>query len=208
MKKIIGIVDYEMGNLFSIIQACKTVGLEVEVINRAEQIRKCDGIILPGVGSFKKAMENIHKLGLYKDIIKHSRNKPLMGICLGFQLLFDSSEEFGKTKGLGIISGKILKFNNSKIHRVPHMGWNVLSYIKPGENPLINVKSKEIYFVHSYYAVCNKEEAILSKTEYYDFEFISSINQKHVFGTQFHPEKSGETGLKIYKNWAEINKLI
>mgnify|MGYP001101932049 CR=1 FL=1 len=112
MKKIIGIIDYEMGNLFSVTQACKKIGLEVQVVKDFKVLKNFDAIILPGVGSFKTAVENIHKLGLYNEIVNFSKEKPVMGICLGFQLLFDSSTEFGKTKGLGIVKGQRLLFKD------------------------------------------------------------------------------------------------
>ena len=150
MKKIIGIIDYEMGNLFSVTQACKKIGLEVQVVKDFKVLKNFDAIILPGVGSFKTAVENIHKLGLYNEIVNFSKEKPVMGICLGFQLLFDSSTEFGKTKGLGIVKGQIVKFNKSKVPRIPHMGWNTLSYINHyPDNPLRGIEKDELYFVHS-----------------------------------------------------------
>lgn len=208
MKKKVGIIDYNMGNLFSVIQACKIVGLEVEIINSPEELKKFDALILPGVGSFNKAMENINKLNLFDEIINFSNSNPIMGICLGFQLLFNSSVEFGKTKGLGIIDGQIQKFDKNKIKRIPHMGWNTLSNIKNGDHPLKDIENKEVYFVHSYYANPEDDNIVLSKTQYCDFEFCSAIQNENIFGTQFHPEKSGKVGLTIYKNWAELNHLI
>lgn len=208
MKKIIGIIDYDMGNLFSVIQACRNIGLEVQVVKDSTELKKYDALILPGVGSFKKAMENINKLDLFEEIINFSNSKPIMGICLGFQLLFNLSTEFGTTEGLGVIDGQIEKFDKNKVLRIPHMGWNTLSYVKEGDNPLYNIKNNEVYFVHSYFAEVKDKNIILSKTKYCGFEFCSAIQYKKVFGTQFHPEKSGRIGLEIYKNWAKINKLI
>lgn len=208
MKKIIGIIDYDMGNLFSVIQACRSVGLEVQVIKNSTELNKFDALILPGVGSFKKAMENINKLGLLEEIILFSNAKPIMGICLGFQLLFNSSTEFGLTEGLGIIDGEIEKFDKNKVFRIPHMGWNNLSYVKHGNNPLENIENNEVYFVHSYFAKVKDKDIILSKTKYGDYEFCSAIQYQNVFGTQFHPEKSGKIGLDIYKNWAKTNNLL
>lgn len=208
MKKKIGIVDYDMGNLFSVIQACNNVGLNTEVVKGNKELKKLDALILPGVGSFKKAIENIIYLDLFEEIVHFSESRPIMGICLGFQLLFNSSSEFGKTDGLGIVDGEIVRFDNNNVPRIPHMGWNTLSYKKGSENPLKDLTTEEVYFVHSYYAKPKDSDIILSKTRYKDFEFPSAIQYKNVFGTQFHPEKSGQVGLKIYKNWADMNSLL
>lgn len=208
MKKIVGILDYDMGNLFSVIQACRTIGLEVQIVTNSEELKKVDALILPGVGSFKKAMDNINKIGILNELTNFSNSKPIMGICLGFQLLFKSSTEFGKTEGLGIIDGQIEKFDNKKVLRIPHMGWNSMSYIKQINSPLQNIENHEVYFVHSYFAEVKDKNIILSKTEYCSFEFCSAIYYKNIFGTQFHPEKSGKVGLNIYKNWAKMNELI
>ncbi len=217
MKKII-ILDYQLGNLFSVNQACQKVKINSSISSNWKDIKKADAIILPGVGSYYKAMDNIKKLDLINplnDFIFES--KPLFGICLGMQLLFSDSEEFGKTEGLGHIKGSIKKFKKGDVFnkrmRIPQIGWNT---IKNSNNqlwrnsPLKTLKKNDyMYFIHSYYAIPYHESNILSTTNYENFEYVSSIsNNKNIFATQFHPEKSGTIGLAIYKNWAMLNDLI
>ena len=194
MKKI-AIVDFEGGNLFSVIQACKTIGLNPFITHNYQEILKSDGLILPGVGSFPHAMKVLNKKDLVspiKDFI--SSNKPFMGICLGFQLLFSESDEFENSKGLDIIQGSVKKFNfkNKKI-KVPQIGWNKIYKKNNWDNsPLRHVKQNEyMYFVHSYFVLPNNEKDILSLTNYEEFEYCSSIKKNNIFATQFHPEKSG-----------------
>lgn len=209
MSKKIAIIDYSLGNLFSVQQAFAFCGATTFVTNEASEIASADAIVLPGVGAFNAAMNYLqeHKLDLaIKDAV--NSDKPFLGICLGMQLLFNSSEEFGATKGLGIIDGEIKKFMpldlTEKLH-VPQVGWNTL---KPQEGrswkgtPLETVEENSfMYFVHSYYAVPAREENILSKTTYGGLEYCSAVIKNNAVATQFHPEKSGESGLSIYKNW-------
>ena len=207
MKKI-AIVDFEGGNLFSVIQACKTIGLNPFITNNYHEILKSDGLILPGVGSFPHAMKVLNKKDLVipiKDFI--SSKKPFMGICLGFQLLFSESDEFENPKGLDIIQGSVKKFNfNDKKIKVPQIGWNKIYNKKDWDNSsLRHVKQNEyMYFVHSYFVLPNDEKDILSFTNYEKFEYCSSIKKNNIFATQFHPEKSGIEGLKIYKEWSKL----
>ena len=213
-SKII-VVDYQLGNLFSVKQALIHAGLNCKVSSNPKDIESADAIVLPGVGAFKDAMENLDKLGLTNELIKFVKSgKPFLGICLGLQLLFSKSEEFGDSKGLDIIKGCVNKFPNIKkngeISKVPQITWN--SIIKSNrwkQSPLNNLDNEvDMYFVHSYYVEPDDPTIISSTTFYSDINYASSIQLDNIFACQFHPEKSGEQGLKIYKNWANINNLI
>lgn len=209
-KKVV-IIDYKLGNLFSVQQACLNIGLDVKISSKKEDIISADALILPGVGAFADAMDNLTKSDLVspiKDFI--ASGKPFMGICLGLQLLFSESEEFGASKGLGIIPGTVKKFKvldgaERKI-RVPHIGWN--SLIKAEENtwsssPLSGIRDGEyMYFVHSYFVSPESNDIVVSRTVYEGVDYCSSIQKKNIFAAQFHPEKSAFQGLKIYWNWA------
>lgn len=206
MDKKVVIIDYGLGNLYSIAQACNHVGFSPVITSNKEEIINADSVILPGVGAFKIAMNHLLELDLVPVIRDFAKSgKPLMGICLGMQLLFDESEEFGMNKGLGLIPGVIKRFpekvNDKKI-KIPHIGWNRL--INAGCNwantPLREISEMEfMYFVHSYYAEPLIQSDILTYTNYQEFKYCSSIQNENIFGFQFHPEKSGETGLSIYK---------
>lgn len=208
----IAIIDYQLSNLFSVKHACEFVGLNAQITSDPKLINKADGVILPGMGAFGDAMKNLKKLGLVRPICKHiNTGKPFLGVCLGQQLIFEESEEFGRHKGLAIIKGSVKKIPN-KIReaqiKIPHVGWNkilkknnktdwhktLLSGIKEGEF---------MYFVHSYYVSPKNKVVSIAKTNYEGFEFCSVVNHKNVFATQFHPEKSGKEGIKIYKNFAK-----
>ena len=206
MKKV-SIIDFNVGNIYSVVQACKEIGLKVNLTSNYEEIINSDGVILPGVGAFGTAMKNLKNQGLdlaINDFV--STGKPFMGICLGLQLLFSESEEFGYNKGLGIIKGKVLKFNNSD-KKVPQVGWNTV-YSNDElwkTSPLNTINQNEfMYFVHSFYVKPSLDKYVLSKTKYHDFEYCSAIKKNNVFATQFHPEKSGKRGLEIYKNWSNL----
>lgn len=210
-KLTVSIIDYQISNLFSVKHACEFIGLEVNITSNPQDIVNSDAIILPGVGAFGDAMKNLKKLNLIDPILKHiEQKKPFMGICLGLQLLFESSEEFGIHKGLGIIKGKVNKFpdkNKAKqTVKIPHMGWNRISFQK--EHPYLKgIKNNEfMYFVHSYIVLPDDKKVILTKTDYDGLEFTSAVSQNNVFAVQFHPEKSGPEGLKIYRNFAKILK--
>jgi len=195
------IFDYGVGNLLSLKCALEKVGLNVEIAVSTQQLKKADAIALPGVGSFSAA---ITKLGFVKDTLLTAveSGKPLIGICLGLQLFFPESEE-GPGKGLGFFEGKNVRLRGEV--KVPHMGWNTLRLVK--ENQLFDGVDDEsyVYFVHSLYPVPTDKAIVASETEYGE-TFTSAIASKNVFGTQFHPEKSGDTGLKILENFANIVK--
>jgi glutamine amidotransferase len=211
MKKKIAIIDYQLGNLFSVQQACLHIGYEADIVSTPEQLINADYAILPGVGAFRDAMKNMEKLDMItplKDFI--ASGKPFMGICLGLQLLFSESEEFGITKGLGIIKGSIKKFPASLPEdgyavKVPQIAWNQIHAVdekKWESSPLHTCSSLDyMYFVHSFYAVPESADVILSSTEYAGIQYCSSLLKDNVFACQFHPEKSGIPGVEIYKNW-------
>ncbi len=203
---MIGIVDYNMGNLASVINAFSIMGVKAVLERNPEKLKDYDKLILPGVGAFGDAMEHLEANGMDIAIKDYAKSgKPLLGICLGMQLLFNSSKEFGTTKGLGLIEGKIIAFNKSKFDnslKVPHMGWNELFIQK--DTPLLYGLNKDpyLYFVHSYHAVCDDKYAI-GKT-YYGYEFVSAVKKDNIYGIQPHPEKSHENGLKIIENFVNL----
>lgn len=203
-KKII-IVDYESGNLFSVAQALTHLGADVTITNDITKIKEAQSLVLPGVGAFPDAKNNLDKLNLSEAVVDFIKSgKAFMGICLGMQLLFEESEEFAVTRGLGIIKGSIKKFNTDANIRIPQIAWNTIYNSKRSweETPLNDIKQNEfMYFVHSYYAKPSEESVILTNTKYHDFEYCSSVLVDNVFATQFHPEKSAVEGLKIFENW-------
>ena len=214
MKNVI-IIDYQLGNLYSVKQACDTVGINAKISCEKDDILNADALILPGVGAFIEAMNNLKKLNLDLAIIQKVKSGvPIFGICLGLQLLFTESEEFGAGKGLDLISGVIKRFpelyQNRKI-RVPQIAWNTIYNHDQdwGKTALKEIRNNEfMYFIHSYYVEPQDKKNILTQTNYDGVEFCSSVNYQNIFATQFHPEKSSDKGISIYKNWALIYKLI
>ena len=214
LKKVI-IIDYQLGNLFSVKQACDTVGINAEISSNKEDIINADALILPGVGAFIEAMNNLKKLELV-DAIKGKVNNgtPIFGICLGQQLLFTESEEFGAGKGLDLISGIIKLFPETIEERkvkVPHISWNTIFKLNQDwdKTALKNLNNNDfMYFIHSYYVKPKDDDCILTLTNYDGIEFCSAILRNNIFATQFHPEKSADKGISIYKNWALINNLL
>ena len=208
----VAVIDYGMGNLFSVQQACNVAGMRSVLTSDKRSILNADGVILPGVGAFGRAMEYLNMLDLVDTITTFIQSgKPFMGICLGMQLLFSESEEFGSTKGLNVIRGKVRKFPlenrmGDKV-KVPQIGWNQIykTNKKTPQSPLKDVMDGEfMYFVHSFYTEPDDQSCILTETNYTDVTYCSSILQENVFATQFHPEKSAQEGIKIYLNWAKI----
>ena len=202
---MIAIVDYGCGNLFSISSSAKALGLDVVVTGNADEIKKADRIILPGVGAFEDAINKLRSSGLADVIIEEAKNgKPILGICLGMQLLFDKSYEYGEFEGLGLIKGEIcpLEGDIDKSLKIPHMGWNKLIF--KADNPIFKYISENdyMYFVHSFYGK-NCDESLLAVSEY-DVLVPAVVNNKNVYGMQFHPEKSGEKGLLLLKAFSEI----
>jgi glutamine amidotransferase len=201
---MIAIIDYGMGNLRSVQKAFERVGYEAMVTREAGQIESARGVVLPGVGAFSACMENLGRFGLIEpicDIVR--RRKPFLGICLGFQLLFSESEEFGRQKGLDLFPGKVVGFHSKDSLKVPHMGWNSL-HKKKDSAFLEGVPSGEfVYFVHSFYVVPEDASVIATDTEY-GSPFVSSIATDSLFACQFHPEKSQEIGLRILSNFGRF----
>jgi glutamine amidotransferase len=209
------IIDYELGNLFSVNQALEKIGLSTSISKNPAEIEEADALILPGVGAFGDAMNNLNKLKLVDPIRNFiDSGKPFLGICLGLQLLFTQSEEFGTQNGLDIIKGVVRKFNSKDDAiqlKVPQISWNKVLFTNQNlkdNSPLFNIKNEEyFYFVHSFYVI-PEEDVTLTETEYGGIIYTSSIIKNNIFACQFHPEKSGKEGLKIYQNWASQNNLI
>lgn len=202
---MVAIIDYGVGNVFSLRSSLVAIGEEVIVTADEKEIHNADRLILPGVGAFKDAAEKLKNTGM-ADIIKAevSKGKPLLGICLGMQLLFDKSFEYGEYKGLGLIKGEIRPIADviPANYKIPHIGWNKLD-IKVKTPLFKNIKDGDyVYFVHSYYAT-NCEEDMLATTEY-GAELTATVGKANVYGCQFHPEKSGEVGLNILRAFCEM----
>lgn len=201
---MIAIIDYDAGNLKSVEKALQYLGEECIVTRDKEKLLKADKIILPGVGAFGDAMEKLHKFGLVDVIHKLVKeNKPFLGICLGLQLMFESSEEGPGVKGLGLLPGKIVKFPEKEGFKIPHMGWNSID-VKEGSRLFKGVSNNSyVYFVHSYYLQAGNENDVAATTEYIT-HVHASVEHDNIFACQFHPEKSGDVGLRILKNFCEL----
>lgn len=202
---MIAVVDYGVGNLYSLTGSLKYLGLETVVTSSPDDFERADKIILPGVGAFGDAARKLRESGvtdaLYKQV---ALKKPLLGICLGMQLLFEGSTEYGYTEGLSLIPGMVREIPQDKIAplKVPHMGWNSLVF--KAESPVFKYVSEgeRVYYVHSYYAADCAQ--YVTATSQYGMEITGAVQKDNVFGTQFHPEKSGDTGLRILKAFAEL----
>lgn len=201
---MIAIIDYGAGNLQSVKKAFDFIGAESVITNDPKVILSADKILLPGVGSFGDAMDSMHKNGLVETIKECALSgKPFLGICLGLQLLFEESEESPGVKGLGIFKGKIKKFSSDMGLKIPHIGWNSLS-IKQKNTLFKDIpENSYVYFVHSYYLHAEDENDIATVTNY-GIDFHSAVGKNNVFATQFHPEKSGDVGLQILRNFASM----
>ena len=201
---MIAIIDYGMGNLRSVQKGLERVGFDAVVTRDAGQILAARGVVLPGVGAFSACMENLGKFGLIEPIREIVRGKtPFLGICLGFQLLFSESEEFGKQKGLDLFPGKVIGFHGGADLKVPHMGWNRIK--KQQDSPFLEGLSSGdyVYFVHSFYVVPS-DNSIVATTTDYGQSFVSSVAIDKLFACQFHPEKSQELGLRILANFGRF----
>lgn len=201
----VGIIDYKLNNLFSIYNAFKKVGYNTKIIDlNIRNYKSYDLIVLPGVGSYSHAMNFIKKFEIDKkiyDFVSQEKNL-LFGICLGMQLLFEKSSEFKNTKGLGIIPGYVENLINNTKSPIPHIGWNNLNYLKDND---FKIKKKNFYFIHSLYCKPEDKKIILTETKYGKNIFCSSVYDKNIFATQFHPEKSGHNGIELLK---QIKKVI
>ena len=202
---MIAIIDYDAGNIRSVEKAMAKLGQEVWITRDRERIMNADKVILPGVGSFGDAKAHLREYNLVeviKDVV--AEKKPFLGICLGLQLLYESSEETPGVEGLGILKGKILRIPEQKDLKIPHMGWNSLHLQNDGRLFRGIEQNPYVYFVHSYYLKAEEEETVKAATEY-SVNIHASVEKDNVFACQFHPEKSGDLGLQILKNFAELS---
>jgi imidazole glycerol-phosphate synthase subunit HisH len=204
---MIGIVDYGMGNLYSVSKALERLEAPYFISEDPQELQKADALLLPGVGSFRDAMERLNALGLAEMIRDYTAGgKPLLGICLGMQLLFEESMENGVTKGLGLLPGKVERFPGvtaeGEAYKVPHMGWNLLRFENP--SPLTeNIASGHVYFVHSYYVKSDDRDVLVAVSDY-DVEVPAVVGRRNIYGMQFHPEKSSVTGMDLLRNFTKM----
>ena len=202
---MIAIIDYGIGNLFSVVSSFKYIGKDAVVTSDPEVIKSCDRILLPGVGAFEDAAKKLRETGLDKVIIEEAKSgKPIMGICLGMQLLFEKSYEYGEHKGLSLLKGSVVPMQGviDPSLKIPHIGYNALTFKK--NHPLLKyIKEGDfVYFVHSYYAV-DCEDSLIAYSEY-DKDITAIVAKDNIMGCQFHPEKSGEVGLNILRAFSEM----
>ncbi|MHB8170200.1 MAG: imidazole glycerol phosphate synthase subunit HisH [Thermincolia bacterium] len=199
---MIAIIDYGMGNLRSVQKGFEKVGYEAKVVQDPAEVLAAQGVVLPGVGAFKDAMDNLREAGLVEPVRQVvAKGTPFLGICLGMHLLFETSEEWGLHDGLCLLKGTVRKLPGGV--KVPHMGWNQIEIAH--ESPIIKgiPEGSDFYFVHSYYVDTGDEKVITTKTDY-GIKFTSIVSHDNVFGIQFHPEKSSTLGLQILKNFGEL----
>ncbi len=217
MKRSVSVVDYGVGNLYSVAQALEHVGADVCLVSTAEEVVQADFLLLPGVGSFEAGMRELRERGLVAPIVDYVRTgRPFLGICLGMQLMFDVSEEFGEHPGLGLIPGRVAAIpplscdQDQRPHKIPHIGWNTLvlpdgranwkGTILQGLSPGVSM-----YFVHSYTAVPTNPAHCLAECDYDGCRIRAAVQANNVYGCQFHPEKSGAVGLKILQNFVALS---
>jgi imidazole glycerol-phosphate synthase subunit HisH len=204
---MIGIVDYGMGNLFSVSKALERLDAAYFISEKTEELQKADALLVPGVGAFPDAMERLNELGLSEMIREFAATgKPVLGICLGMQLLFEESKENGVTKGLGLLPGTVERFPGQtaegESYKVPHMGWNKLRFTNA--SPLTEaVQAGHVYFVHSYYVKTEDKDVLIAVSDY-DIEVPAVVGRKNVFGMQFHPEKSSRIGMELLSNFTRL----
>jgi len=201
---MIKIVDYGMGNLRSVQKAFEKLGFVAEICNRATDLADADKMVLPGVGAFRDAIHDLQRQDMARPIHDHiEAGKPFLGICLGLQLLFDVSYEDGQWDGLGIVRGKVIRFEDQPDLKIPHMGWNSLSFAS--DAPLMNGIPHDayVYFVHSYYVAPADDSVVLARSNHGQ-DFVAAIAQDNLFATQFHPEKSQRVGMKLLSNFAAL----
>lgn len=204
-KKKISIIDYGIGNILSLSRAIEFNGYKVNLVNRPEDIILSEKLILPGVGAFKNGMEKIKKKNFLQPIIEASKKgTPILGICLGMQMLAEESQEFGKTKGFSLIKGKIKLMKLDKFNKVPHIGWEKIFKNKEIHSGIPILKNDRFYFVHSYYFDCQKKKEIVGQVKYGNKLITAIVRKGNIFGYQFHPEKSGKSGLKVLKYFLEL----
>jgi imidazole glycerol-phosphate synthase subunit HisH len=204
---MIGIVDYGMGNLFSVSKALERLGAEYMITNDKQALMSSDALLLPGVGAFRDAMLRLNEDGLTETINEFAKTgKPLLGICLGMQLLFEDSDENGFTEGLKLLPGSVRRFPGNtaegESYKVPHMGWNKLQFVK--ESPLLEGLNEDfVYFVHSYFVNAKESDVLLAKASYHE-EVSAVVGRGNIFGMQFHPEKSSKLGMALLTNFLKL----
>jgi glutamine amidotransferase len=207
---MITIIDYEMGNLRSVAKAFENLGFTARVSSNPADLAETDKIVLPGVGAFRDCIHNLREGGFVEPLLKHvGAGKPLLGICVGMQMLFDESEEFGRHEGLGLIPGKVVRFPHGMVEggerlKVPHMGWNNIRIKQPSPIFADIEDGSYVYFVHSYYCDAQNDADVAASCRYGDVEFCASVWRDNLMATQFHPEKSQKIGLEIFKNFGEL----
>lgn len=204
---MIAIIDYGAGNLGSVTKALRAAPADVEVTRDAEVIRRADGLVLPGVGAFTHCMDGLARAGLVEPTLAFIESgKPFLGICVGLQMLFDTSDEMGETPGLGVLHGRVRRFEFDAEHRdlkVPHIGWNALDFRADAALFAGLDQGDRVYFVHSYYPVPD-DPSVVSATTEYGYRFCAAVEYRNVHATQFHPEKSGAVGLRILRNFVRL----
>lgn len=205
---MIGIVDYGMGNLFSVSKALERLDAPYFISQHKGNLLEADALLVPGVGSFRDAMDELNRIGLTQLIRDFAAtDKPVLGICLGMQLLFEESTENGLTKGLNLLPGKVERFTGETArgedYKVPHMGWNKLRFT--GDSPLLaSLEEDYVYFVHSYYVKTKDPGVLVAVGDYYDVEVPAIVGRENIFGMQFHPEKSSDMGMALLRNFANL----
>lgn len=206
---MIGIVDYGIGNLRSVQKAVQHVGGDAVFVHTPEEISKVDGLILPGVGNFGDCVRSLAKSGMWDDVVAWAKSdKPFFGICVGYQMLFESSEEAPGEKGLGIFPGTVRKFSDKHGLKIPQIGWNTVTVHQPNAPLLSGIADGDfVYFVHSYYAV-PKDPAIIALETTYGETFASAVARDNLLATQFHPEKSQRAGLQMLKNFVTLSSPV
>ncbi|MFX1385005.1 MAG: imidazole glycerol phosphate synthase subunit HisH [Promethearchaeota archaeon] len=206
MPFYIAIIDYEIGNLKSIYKCLKHLNVEALITDDSTTILEADGVILPGVGAFGDAMKNLKEKDLIFVINQIvNEKKPLFGICLGQQLIFSRSYEMGEYEGLNLVKGEIIRFDISKVDKIPQIGWNSVNFINQNHFLIQGIPNNSFfYFVHSYYSVPENKDQIIGLTKYGEVEYCSIIGRNNIIATQFHPEKSSKNGIRMYQNFIDF----
>lgn len=205
MKIMIGIIDYGMGNLHSVSKAIERLGYQYIISGNKEELGNASTLLLPGVGAFGDAMDNLNRLELTEEIIERAvKGTPILGICLGMQLLFEQSEEYGIHQGLGLLPGKVVRFQGD--YKIPHMGWNQLHFLQREHPLLTGLEEGHVYFVHSYYVKTENRGILLAAAQYHQ-EVPAVVGRGRIIGMQFHPEKSSAMGMALLKRFLEESEV-
>ena len=206
---MIGIVDYDIGNLRSVQKAFQHVGGEAVFVRTPEEIARVDALVLPGVGAFGDCVRSLAKSGMWNDVLAWARSeRPFFGICVGYQMLFESSEEAPGEKGLGLFAGEVRKFSDKHGLKIPQIGWNTVTVRQPGAPLLAGISDGDyVYFVHSYYAA-PKEAALVALETTYGNTFAAAVARGNLLATQFHPEKSQRAGLQMLRNFVALSEAV